>query len=269
MSPRSAAANPFFSAAANRQIPTSSSSESNEVIPSPFTDEEQSEPVFAEQRAGPSSVDSSNPFLAARPTLGLAAKNVQHKATRLAYSVVVAGRQQQLQQQQQQQQHQMMGATSCSGGLSSQSQQQQIRKPPQLPSLSANPFLKALAKVERQADLEGDIEVRAHQDDKQDLDTRNEAQFSFSMVAQHPPASSGASLGQTSTSPSSVNPFSSAGNNRTLHLKGVPREINNEQILRQHFERFGEVESIKCHPAKMFAQVTLTTRVSCVTCTCT
>lgn len=52
--------------------------------------------------------------------------------------------------------------------------------------------------------------------------------------------------------------------NCSLHIKGVPDNLNNEQYLNQHFSRFGPVLSINCHPEKKFAHVHFKTRVRSV-----
>lgn len=48
---------------------------------------------------------------------------------------------------------------------------------------------------------------------------------------------------------------------RSLHVKGVPHELNNPQALQQHFRQFGEV-SVKCNPAKYCATAYFQTHVS-------
>ena len=52
--------------------------------------------------------------------------------------------------------------------------------------------------------------------------------------------------------------------NCSLHIKGVPDNLNNETFLHEHFSRFGPVLSINCHPEKRFADVHFKTRVSSV-----
>lgn len=48
----------------------------------------------------------------------------------------------------------------------------------------------------------------------------------------------------------------------TLHLKGVPAEMNSDVLLREHFGRFGRVVTVKCNPAKMCASISFQTHVS-------
>ena len=47
----------------------------------------------------------------------------------------------------------------------------------------------------------------------------------------------------------------------SLHVKGLPQEINNEAVLMSHFSKFGTV-SVKCNTAKLYATVSFKTHVS-------
>lgn len=49
--------------------------------------------------------------------------------------------------------------------------------------------------------------------------------------------------------------------NKSLHLKGVPDELNNEVILLDHFNKFGVVESVVCNIDKKCADLHFQTRV--------
>lgn len=51
-------------------------------------------------------------------------------------------------------------------------------------------------------------------------------------------------------------------NLKTLHIKGIPNELNTSEILRSHFAKFGQVKLLKCFPAKMFATVEFASRVN-------
>lgn len=57
-------------------------------------------------------------------------------------------------------------------------------------------------------------------------------------------------------------PLPQHANLTTLHVKGIPGELNQSDILRNHFSKFGHVKLLKCFPAKMFATVEFSTRVS-------
>ena len=48
----------------------------------------------------------------------------------------------------------------------------------------------------------------------------------------------------------------------TLHVKGLPVELNTAGILRGHFSAFGEVTNLQCFPEKKFATVEFRTNVS-------
>ena len=51
-------------------------------------------------------------------------------------------------------------------------------------------------------------------------------------------------------------------NLKTLHVKGIPDELNTNAVLRKHFTQFGEVKLLKCFPSKKYATVEFATRVS-------
>ena len=247
-SPRTSA-NPFLSAAARRYPPAASSFEQRETD----QPEDELDTAQADQTAGPS---FSNPFLAAASV-----------STKLPYSAVVAGRhsKQQLSRPSRPPLHSMTTASS-----NQQQQRTTSRRPGQQPALSANPFIKALTRVvqqEQQAEETQQLGDEESMDEPEDTDwwteeghtqAQDEPMFN---VAQHSDGPSTAARG-------SSNPFFPAVGDKSLHLKGVPRELNNDQALREHFERFGVVESVRCHPEKMFAQVSFATRVSGkITCT--
>lgn len=64
-----------------------------------------------------------------------------------------------------------------------------------------------------------------------------------------------------------VNPFlaaqsSSIPSSQSLHLKGVPDHLNNKQFLWQHFEKFGPLNDVNCHPEKKYADVHFKTQVN-------
>ena len=68
-----------------------------------------------------------------------------------------------------------------------------------------------------------------------------------------------------SSSSGSVNPFlqtTADTSSASLHLKKVPDQFNNKEFLLLHFNQFGPVSKIQCHPEKKFAQVHFTTKVS-------
>ncbi|XP_019850266.1 PREDICTED: germinal-center associated nuclear protein-like isoform X2 [Amphimedon queenslandica] len=46
----------------------------------------------------------------------------------------------------------------------------------------------------------------------------------------------------------------------SLHLKGVPHHFNNKEFLWRHFEKFGPLREINCHPEKKFADIHFTTQ---------
>lgn len=48
----------------------------------------------------------------------------------------------------------------------------------------------------------------------------------------------------------------------SIHLKGVPDNVNNESFLLEHFEKFGSVRNVECHPEKKYADVHFRTKVS-------
>lgn len=50
--------------------------------------------------------------------------------------------------------------------------------------------------------------------------------------------------------------------NMTLHVKGVPLELNNEAFMEKHFSRFGPLKAIECNPQKRYATVTFQDKVS-------
>jgi hypothetical protein len=50
--------------------------------------------------------------------------------------------------------------------------------------------------------------------------------------------------------------------NTHLMLKGVPVQLNNGKILRNHFKRFGKVLSVRCVPQKRNAYIQFETHVS-------
>ena len=52
-----------------------------------------------------------------------------------------------------------------------------------------------------------------------------------------------------------------SSSNSSLHLKGIPDELNNEQFLTNHFSRFGSVVSVLCNTNKKFAHVHFQSRV--------
>ena len=47
----------------------------------------------------------------------------------------------------------------------------------------------------------------------------------------------------------------------TLHVKGLPVELNTPGVLRSHFSAFGEVANLQCFPEKRFATVEFRTNV--------
>ena len=49
--------------------------------------------------------------------------------------------------------------------------------------------------------------------------------------------------------------------NMTLHVKGVPPELNNEAFMEKHFSRFGPLNAVECHPQKRYATVTFQNKV--------
>lgn len=55
-------------------------------------------------------------------------------------------------------------------------------------------------------------------------------------------------------------PTAASTSSTTLHLKGVPAQLNSAAFLSQHFGRFGQVR-VKCYATKMCATVAFKTRV--------
>ena len=49
--------------------------------------------------------------------------------------------------------------------------------------------------------------------------------------------------------------------NTTLHVKGVPDELNNQAFVEKHFSRFGPLKAVECHPQKKYATVTFRNKV--------
>ena len=50
--------------------------------------------------------------------------------------------------------------------------------------------------------------------------------------------------------------------NKSLHLKGVPDECNNESYLTDHYNKYGQqVESVSCNPNKKCANIHFKTKV--------
>lgn len=49
--------------------------------------------------------------------------------------------------------------------------------------------------------------------------------------------------------------------NQSLHLKGVPDEVNDEAYLLSHFSKYGPVDSVQCDPTKKCANVHFRARV--------
>jgi hypothetical protein len=49
--------------------------------------------------------------------------------------------------------------------------------------------------------------------------------------------------------------------NTTLHVKGVPDELNNQAFMEKHFSRFGPLKSVECHPQKKYATVIFRNKV--------
>lgn len=49
--------------------------------------------------------------------------------------------------------------------------------------------------------------------------------------------------------------------NMTLHVKGVPAELNNEAFMEKHFSRFGALKGIECNPQKRYATITFQNKV--------
>ena len=59
-------------------------------------------------------------------------------------------------------------------------------------------------------------------------------------------------------------PQSDAGalpQNMTLHVKGVPDELNNQAFMEKHFSRFGPLKAVECHPQKKYATMTFRSKV--------
>lgn len=52
--------------------------------------------------------------------------------------------------------------------------------------------------------------------------------------------------------------------NTTLHVKGVPDELNNQAFMEKHFSRFGPLKAVECHPQKKYATVTFRNKVRVV-----
>ncbi len=57
-------------------------------------------------------------------------------------------------------------------------------------------------------------------------------------------------------------PHNSTQHLKTLHVKSIPDELNNSEILRTHFAQFGQVKLLKSFPAKKYATVEFASRVS-------
>ena len=57
-------------------------------------------------------------------------------------------------------------------------------------------------------------------------------------------------------------PLPQHANMTVLHVKGIPDEMNNSAVLRKHFSQYGHVKLLKCFPAKKFATVEYSNRVS-------
>ena len=49
--------------------------------------------------------------------------------------------------------------------------------------------------------------------------------------------------------------------NMTLHVKGVPVELNNQAFMEKHFSKFGSLKAVECHPQKRYATVTFQNKV--------
>lgn len=49
--------------------------------------------------------------------------------------------------------------------------------------------------------------------------------------------------------------------NKSLHLKRVPDDLNNEQHLLNHFSKYGPVEKVNCDINKKYADIHFKTRV--------
>lgn len=49
--------------------------------------------------------------------------------------------------------------------------------------------------------------------------------------------------------------------NMTLHVKGVPDELNNQAFIEKHFSRFGPLKAVECRPQKKYATVTFRNKV--------
>lgn len=49
--------------------------------------------------------------------------------------------------------------------------------------------------------------------------------------------------------------------NMTLHVKGVPDELNNQAFMEKHFSRFGPLKAVECHPQKKYVTVTFRNKV--------
>ncbi len=50
--------------------------------------------------------------------------------------------------------------------------------------------------------------------------------------------------------------------NKSLHLKGVPDECNSESFLTDHYNKYGQVQSVSCNASKKCANIHFKTKVN-------
>ena len=67
--------------------------------------------------------------------------------------------------------------------------------------------------------------------------------------------------GGGSVGPSQQSGAGTLPSNTTLHVKGVPDELNNDAFMEKHFSRFGPLKSVVCHPQKKYATVSFQNKV--------
>lgn len=139
-------------------------------------------------------------------------------------------------------------------------------------SVPINPFLAALktanpppAASSNNVFLQqaASIVTRQQEDDEEEDD--DEPVDEVTMLTSRPLSYAGAV--KSNVPRPGVNPFLAAQSGSTpssqsLHLKGVPDHLNNKQFLWQHFEKFGPLNDVNCHPEKKYADIHFKTQVN-------
>lgn len=139
-------------------------------------------------------------------------------------------------------------------------------------SVPINPFLAALktanpppAASSNNVFLQQAASIVTRQQDDDEEEDDDEPVVEATMMTSRPLSYAGAV--KSSVPRPGANPFLAAQSgsipsSQSLHLKGVPDHLNNKQFLWQHFEKFGPLNDVNCHPEKKYADVHFKTQVN-------